>query len=493
MKLCLVNPPELNGYVSDRDKAGGIGVARPVRAEWRTKYLPPTPAMDLLYAVAIAEREGLPVTFVDAIAQRLDGDAVERTVALSSPTHIGVRLSMPSLEEDLALAERLAARYPAAKVFVFGQAIQTTYSRWLPKVKLDAALFGEVEALLLPYLKGESRADILKPGAAGFCANWTSVDDLDALPIPAWHVVDIARYSPTGRVEDFVFYLLTSRGCPKGCSMCPYYVHQGKQWRFRSVDNVVAELDALKALGARLVQTRDPNISWRKPHLLAIAEKLKGETQLRITTETDLEVLNESDLVALREAGFVRILTGVESVDESVLKDIHQNSNALKRSLANMELCAKLGIEVIGFFIVGSINETWQSVRNTVATAKALPIRYSVSLMTPYLGTEMREEFLSRGFFREETSFKQYNGYSGLVRTVGLNFDEVVLAHAWAEAELELVTRERLAAKASGLDRLMAQARAWRQRRRTLALRAQVEACQARAGAGPETPLAAAS
>ena len=77
--------------------------------------------------------------------------------------------------------------------------------------------------------------------------------------------------------------------------------------------------------------------------------------------------------------------------------------------------------------------------------------------------------------------------------TGGLNFDEVVLAHAWAEAELELVSRERLAAKATGLDRLMAQARAWRQRRRTLALRAQVEACQARPGAGPETPLAAAS
>ena len=53
-KLCLINPPELAGFVSDRDKAGGIGVARPYQASWRLPYLPPTPPMDLLYAAGKA-------------------------------------------------------------------------------------------------------------------------------------------------------------------------------------------------------------------------------------------------------------------------------------------------------------------------------------------------------------------------------------------------------------------------------------------------------
>lgn len=482
MKLCLVNPPEIAGYVSDRDKAGGIGVARPFQESWRTPYLPPTPPQDLLYAAAIAEREQIAVRFIDGIAGRLDADGVQKAVDAERPTHIGVRVSMPSLEEDLALANRLKQRHPDAQVFLFGHASQTTYTKWREQSKADAVFFGEVEALLMPYLRGEAHTNILKPAeGAKFCANWAYVEDLDALPFPAWHLVDIAAYSPSKKVEDFVFYILTSRGCPKGCSMCPYYVHQGKQWRFRTVDNVMEEFAYLRQLGARYIQTRDPNISWRKPHLLAIAERLKGEKQFRISTETDLEVLNESDLVALREAGFVRIMTGVESVDEAVLKDIRQNANALKRSLANMELCEKIGINVTGFFIVGSLHETWQSVRNTVATAKALPITYSVSLMTPYFGTAMREEFIASGYYKDDATFKQYNGYTGIIRTEGLTFDDVTVAHAWASAELELVTRERQLARATGVKKLMAYARVLKQRALTSALRLQAEERERRA------------
>jgi radical SAM superfamily enzyme YgiQ (UPF0313 family) len=415
------------------------------------------------------------VRFIDGIGSRLDAQGVEAAIDAERPTHIGVRVSMPSLEEDLALADRLKARHPESKVFVFGHAAQTTYTKWRESSKADAVFFGEVEALLMPYLKGEEHTNLLKPSAgASFCASWAYVEDLDALPVPAWHLVDIAAYSPTKHVDDFVFYILTSRGCPKGCSMCPYYVHQGKQWRFRSVDNVMAEFDALRALGARYIQTRDPNISWRKPHLLAIAERLKGEKRFRISTETDLEVLTESDLIALREAGFVRIMTGVESVDEAVLKDIRQNANALKRSHANMELCAKLGIEVTGFFIVGSLHETWKSVRDTIATARLLPITYSVSLMTPYFGTAMREEFIASGYYDPKATFKQYNGYTGIIRTSGLSFEEVTLAHAWASAELELVTRERAVAKATGTAKLYAIARAAKQKMETNALRAKV-------------------
>jgi radical SAM superfamily enzyme YgiQ (UPF0313 family) len=376
-------------------------------------------------------------------------------------------------------------------VFLFGHASQTTYSKWLPQAKVDAVFFGEVEALMMPYLRGELGPNHLIPGdKATFCASWAYVEDLDALPVPAWHLIDIAHYSPTGRVEDFVFYILTSRGCPKGCSMCPYYVHQGKQWRFRSIDNIMVEFEQLRALGARYIQTRDPNISWRKKHLLAIAERLKGEKRFRISTETDLEVLNEADLIALREAGFVRIMTGVESVDEAVIKDIGQNNVALKRVLENMTLCEKLGIQVTGFFIVGSLNETWRSVRSTVATAKVLPCSYSVSLMTPYFGTEMREEFVNRGYYREAKTFKQYNGYSGLVRTVGLDFSEVELAHAWASAELELVQRQHRFGRARGLDRVKQGLRVTVQQARTQALRAQVAKAEARHTGATPAPAA---
>lgn len=500
MRLVIVNPPEIDGYVSDRDKAGGIGVARP-RAERgfgrRQPYLPPTPAMDGLYALAIAEREGVRTRYVDAIANRWGAArTLEAVGAEGAPEAVGVRVSMPSLDQDVALANQIKARYPQSKVFLYGHASQTTLPQWRSRAEVDAVFFGEVEALLMPYLRGEKHPNVLDPqDPRAVALTWAYVEDLDGLPFPAWKHVDIQAYSPTGKQADFVYYILTSRGCPKGCAMCPYYVHQGKQWRYRSIDNIMAEFDMLRAMGATRLQTRDPNISWRKPHLLAIAERLEGEKQFRISTETDLEALNEDDLRKLASAGFVRILTGVESMDEEILKkDIHQNGVALRRSLANMALCEKLGIRVTGFFIVGSLQETWRSVRNTVETAKALPIEYSVSLMTPYFGTALREEYIQAGFYREAKSFKEYCGYQSLVRTQGLDFDEVTLAHAWAQAELELAMRRREAGSRAGAARLKSQARYLLQSWRTARLARQVvtrEQLAARAAAPTTTPAVA--
>ncbi|MEB3328351.1 MAG: radical SAM protein [Candidatus Sericytochromatia bacterium] len=489
MKVLLVNPPELPGHVSDRDKAGGLGVARPFRPTWRARYLPPTPAMDLLYGLALADRAGHEPHLVDAVAGRWGVEETLAAVRRAHPDRVGIRLSLPSLAEDLALANLVAREFPQASVFVFGQVIKTTCQTWLPRFEGDAAFHGELEAVLVPYLDGHPEAAVVRPGQPGEPPPaWAVVDNLDALPFPAWERVDRAAYAPGGRPEAFVYYLLTSRGCPKGCSMCPYYVHQGKAWRARSVESVMAEVEHLRKLGARLVQTRDPNISWRKPHLRAIADRLAGQTDLAITTETDLEALDAEDLKRLRDAGFRRIMTGVESVDVEILREIHQNDVALKRSIANMERCAELGIAVTGFFIVGSLHETWRTVRNTVETARRLPCAYSVSLMTPYHGTAMRDAFMAAGY-HAEGPYRSYTGYSGLVRTHGLDHAEVRLAHAWAAAELELVTRTRQLEQARGLARVTAGLRWAVQRWRIRPLRAQVEAAEQAQGSPAPAPV----
>ncbi|MEB3196961.1 MAG: radical SAM protein [Candidatus Sericytochromatia bacterium] len=442
MHLCLVNPPEMPGFVSDRDKAGGVGVARPYQRRLWNRYCPPTPALDLLYALALADRAGIPNRFVDAIARRWNARQTLAAICETNPTHVGVRISLPSLKEDLALANAVVTALPRAQVFLFGACAKMTHSRWLGQFRGDAVLYGEVEALLLAYLDGQAERAVLRPPQSATPASWQTLENLDSLPFPAWHRVDRAAYTRRGHADDFVYYVLTSRGCPKGCAMCPYFVYQGAEWRARSLDHLAAEFAHLANMGARRVQTRDPNISWRKPHLMALAERLAGQRQLAITTETDLEALNRQDLERLREAGFVRIMTGVESVDETILRDIHQNGQALKRVLVNMQTCAELGIAVTGFFIVGALTETWQSIRQTIATARTLPCEYSVSLMTPYPGTESREAFIKAGYHREG-DFRDYNGYTGLVRTSGLDHQQVVLAHAWASAELELVQRRR--------------------------------------------------
>ncbi|MGE5707645.1 MAG: B12-binding domain-containing radical SAM protein, partial [Bacteroidota bacterium] len=288
--LRLVNPPEVPGYTSDRDKAGGLGTMLPVG---RHRSLPNLPPLDLLYAAGIAERAGIKVEIIDALGEKLSAEGVFKRLEevfgplSSAEDAIGVRLALPSLEEDLELAKTIRARFPRNRVFLFGNVLRSLREKArIPGVDL---LFGEAEALILPYLRGEELPE-----------EWAFVEDLDSLPFPAWHLLPLQNYAPKGRIASGVFALSTSRGCPRACPMCPYAQLQGRQWRFQSPERVLSELDWLFRLGIRTVQTRDPNIGINRARLLALAEGLiRRPYRMRLVMETDLETLDEELLKTL--------------------------------------------------------------------------------------------------------------------------------------------------------------------------------------------------
>lgn len=452
MRIHLINPPEVPSFLSDRDKASGLGVMFPINSRYRYRAL--TPPMDWLYAGAVAEAKGHEVTLLDAPAEELDRAGVLARLKRDLPERIGVRLSLPSLSEDLELVDAIKEALPGREIFGFGNVIRTTHMQWLAESALDAAFFGEAEGLLGDYLDGKASPYLWRRGSEA-PLDWLLLTDLDALPFPAWHLLDLSRYGP-----EMTFYVLTTRGCPKACSMCPYYVNQGGPWRQRSVENVLAELRWLKELGAKRLQARDPNIGLVKKRLRALAE---GMAQAGLVfdwvIETDLESLDPETLQVLARSGLKRLMTGIESADPQILREIRQHPDALKLTLANMKRCEELGIELTGFMVVGSSSESYESVHATVRMAQGLPMNYSVSLMTPYHGTVYRKEADEQGLLLGKGSWRQYSGTDCLVRTKHLSEAEVRLAYRWAQGELEKTLRSRAIAKTKGLSKLWAWAR----------------------------------
>lgn len=452
MRIHLINPPETPGYLSDRDKAGGLGVMFPVNSRHRYRAL--TPPMDWLYAGSVAEKHGWQVQLVDAPALGLDRAGVVGRLRADAPDRIGVRLSLPSLKEDLELVRILKEAMPGTEVFGFGNVIRTTHESWLGTSALDAAFFGEGEVVLGDYLQGTPTPAVWRPGAPP-PRDWRLLTDLDALPFPAWHLLDLARYGP-----EMTYYILTTRGCPKACSMCPYYVNQGGPWRQRSVENVLAELQMLSRLGAKRLQVRDPNIGLVKKRLRALAEAMTASgLTFDWVIETDLESLDAATLEVLAASGLSRLMTGIESSDPQILREIRQHPDALKLTLANIQRCRELGIALTGFMVVGSMSESFDSVHATVRMAQALPMAYSVSLMTPYHGTVYRQEAAEQGFLQDEGDWRQYSGTACVIRTRYLSHEELLLAYRWAQGELEKTLRSRAIAEARGPVKLWAWAR----------------------------------
>lgn len=452
MRITLITPPEVPGYLSDRDKAGGLGVMFPLNSRYRYRAL--TPPMDWLYCGAVALEAGHEVRMLDAPAEGLDTPGLLDRLLSRPPEKLGIRLSLPSLAEDLETVSAIKAALPDVEIFGFGNLIQTTHAQWLEGSRLDAAFFGEAEGVLADYLAGRDSPYIWRRGEAA-PAGWLLLKDLDALPFPAWQQLDLARYG-----SEMTFYVLTTRGCPKACSMCPYYVNQGGPWRQRSVENVLAELHMLKRLGARRLQARDPNIGLVKKRLRSLADGMAREgLNFDWVIETDLESLDPETLQVLAKSGLKRLMTGIESADPQILREIRQHPDALKLTLANMARCEELGIELTGFMVVGSTSESYESVHATVRMAQALPMTYSVSLMTPYHGTVYRKEAEAQGLVLNKGTWRQYSGTDCLVRTKHLSEKEVRLAYRWAQGELEKTLRRREIAKSHGPSKLWAWAR----------------------------------
>ena len=472
MNVILIVPPDRPGMQGDRDKAGGLGTAFAVS---RRRTPPPvTPPLDVLYTAAVVEKAGYPTQVWDAPAERLTLRLIlDRLHQLGDapPGAIGLRLSLPTLDDDLELATAIRTHLPDCSLFLFGNVIQTTLDTWQDRNPADAILFGEPEGLVLEFLEGRPHPSVLQERCQVATARWSllTTPELEALPFPAWHLVTMSRYSPTGRTEEAVFYIQTSRGCPRACSMCPYYVHQGGAWRARSVENVLAEFAHLHGLGARRVQARDPNIGLVKKRLKAIAAGIQDVAPgLKWTLETDLESLDEATLDALAASGLDRIMTGIESVDPVILREIHQHPDALDLTVRNIKRCQERGIALTGFLVIGSHSETFDSVKRTIERVKGWDMDVSLSVMTPYPGTVYREEAVAQGHVDAKAPPSSYSGTTCLVRSRALDQKSLGIAHAWAGAQLSLAHQNRRMRRARGWDQgieHLRRARRWGQAR----------------------------
>jgi radical SAM superfamily enzyme YgiQ (UPF0313 family) len=430
----------------------------------------PGPPMDLLYAAAVLEREQFGVGVLDAPPLRLGAGKVLEALAGKKPEAVGIRISLPSLMSDVGLVNRIKAAMPECVVFGFGPAIKTTYEYWIDVFRGDFLVFGEPEAVVNKALTGDYRscegilykdASDHKNGSYHVTSAWAYCQDLDSLPYPAWHLIQLKCYAYRRQASNFTYYVLSSRGCPNNCTMCPYPVHHGRKWRYRKPENVVDEMVYVKKrFGAVNVQFRDPNFGINRGRLRDICELiLNTGYRWRWSCEVDLQNLDEDLVELMGKAGCVKIMTGVESVSDEALGDIGQDSKVLPKLERMIGFCKSRDIDLTGFYIVGFPSETWDSVSRTLDYARKAYTRSVVSLMTPYYGTKLRDEGLRDRLVDESAGFESYNGFSCTMRSRAMDFGDVELAWRYVQAELEYINDEIIFNKYKDLRKLGALAK----------------------------------
>lgn len=478
--LVLINPPAREGYSNERTYSGGIGVSRKLKPF--EKEEPIILPIDFLYTAAVAEKIGAKVTLVDLLLDRYQGTKAERFCLdkigpdPGPDTWVGVRLSMPSLPQDLAFANRMKELLPDSRVFVFGTVIMATLDHWIKECRVDFLIYGEPEALIDQILTAPDyrkvpgvicpRTYIPLVGAALYegekntpkYGQWVKVKNLSELPRPAWHLLEMERYSPLrdGDASKVGVFIQASRGCPIGCTMCPYMLLEGKPWRSNDIEAVVDEIEYLnKTWGIYRVRFRDPNFGFNRKYARELCEAIiRRGVKLEATVETSVEVFDEDNLRKMYEAGIRTITTGIETDDEACMMSIGQKITVNQKLAERIKLCHDIGFHIYGTFCLGTPEETWDTVKKTWMFANALDVESGFTVMTPFPGTPMYWRALEEGLIPKRMQFSEWNSYTSTMRTHALTTKDLDMARWWARMET-IIPYRRKRAQAQGWKTLL--------------------------------------
>jgi radical SAM superfamily enzyme YgiQ (UPF0313 family) len=245
--------------------------------------------------------------------------------------------------------------------------------------------------------------------------------DLANLPMMRRELLPRDRY-----LMDSIF---TTRGCPNFCRFCPVTPIFGAQIRHRPIDEVVAEVDTLRR---RYFNVDDsvfghPQIVDRpeeNQYYFDLYKELAGLRPKRLWSGAGgLSALNYQDgrkIVELAaESGLCSIAAGLESLSGAGQKQsgawrkLHFSSpdsfeiQKLKDNIRNIQ---ELGIEILGFFVIGWDEDSPDMYRRTLDFCDEMKIVPFIFTLTPMPGSPIYDEYLEQGRILTELTWDAYGG-----------------------------------------------------------------------------------
>lgn len=247
----------------------------------------------------------------------LSGEEITRRIKQSRADVIGISSQFtPYCEEALAIASLAKTIHVTTPVIMGGAHVSAAPAEVLRHPAVDYIITGEGEAVL-PIL-----VDCIKKGrqpheldGVGYRVNGKAhinpkrffIDDIDALAFPARHLLDFSRYTMQGWPYTV---LITSRGCPQGCTYCSVSGVMGTIFRPRSPENVLAEVKYCNVkYGISLFDIEDDNFTLEPKRALEILNPLIeefGENKLQLFAMNGISIfsLNKELLEKMKRAGF---------------------------------------------------------------------------------------------------------------------------------------------------------------------------------------------
>jgi radical SAM superfamily enzyme YgiQ (UPF0313 family) len=247
--------------------------------------------------------------------------------------------------------------------------------------------------------------------------NW--IQDLDALPFPAFHKVDMGKYNAFPKRARPISLIMTSRGCPFGCIFCSHAM--GRKWRARSPENVVQEIVwQVGEFGVKEICIYDDNFSLdieRAKEICALLVEEHVSVKLQFSNGLRADSLDADLLAKLKAAGTWLIGLAPEVGDPEVMRKVKKGFDHAQ-VLAARSACRRLGISTFGFFMIGFPFETKDSIESTIQFAKKLDCEIvEFNKVIPYPCTELYDLIVERGYALDIAQTGVHSYHEGSITT----------------------------------------------------------------------------
>jgi anaerobic magnesium-protoporphyrin IX monomethyl ester cyclase len=428
--ILLVNPPAPDG---------GIWIRSQHRVGRRSRENMIWPQVSLAQMAAMLHPT-YTLKIIDAIAERMTWSQFEALLDRYQPNYYLTQVTAPTLQNDMYGA--FLARARGAKTIAMGTHVTPIpVETMLAFPALDFILYGEPDLTIRDLLDNlekriESRPPEIKKmfeREKGFRSSihaeqeglsavlglvWRKGDEiiqnpprpfieLDDLPIPLHHLLPLKTYRMPMMKGTFTF-IVSSRGCPAGCTFCIKHVSYQYGVRVRSAEKIMEELWILKKLGVSNIHMYADLFTVNREQVMELCRlMIEQKIGMKWTCNSRIDYVDEEMLQQMYKAGCWYISWGLESANPDILKHAHKGITPEKARQALL-WSHKAGIKNWGYFIIGLPGETEETIQQTIAYAKALPLDIALfHIAAPYPGTPFFFEVVKEGWFRKGTRWEQ--------------------------------------------------------------------------------------
>ena len=428
MKILLLNPTTFSGKSfirMCRNYRGGAGDT----GSW--------PPMDLAEIAAVLRHGGFhQLRILDSVILKHSFKKMIAEILSFTPDLIIVHNITPALCDDKKMAKTVKEKMPNTKIAFFGFHATVRPEDILGE-ETEFVIRNEPEYTSLElarYLKDGRDNELQMIKGLSFFSNGLRHDNpdrplesnLDNMPIPARELLDNERYILVNKRAPFAI-IRTSKGCPYSCIYCSASTYSKNFWRSRSPRSIMTEIKNVReTLGINDFMFLSDTFTVKEKDILELCELIRKDAPgIHWICNSRTDTLTEAMALAMKDAGCWLVSLGIESGDETILRNIKKGIT-LDDAKRSVNLLQKTGIKSIGYYMFGLPGETHQTIKKTIAFSKELDTDYAYFFTaTPFPGTEYFE-IARRHEWLMSQDWKRYcQGNSYVISFESLNREEI--------------------------------------------------------------------